>query len=157
MPPTSRHTAQQPAYKKGDVPRRIGRTKGGLNSKLHAVCDGTGRPLIMLLSEGQMSDYKGATLMVEALPKAKVMLGDKGYDADWFCQALARHGIAACIPSKANRKARIQHDAALYRRRHKIENRSGRIKDWRVNIRPRPRLLWMLGKVELGELSEEFA
>src|SRR3546814_11546275 len=43
---------------KGDVPRRIGRTKGGLNSKLHAVCDGHGRPLIMLLSEGQMSDYR---------------------------------------------------------------------------------------------------
>jgi len=39
------------------VPRRIGRTKGGLNSKLHAVCDGQGRPLVMLLSEGQMSDY----------------------------------------------------------------------------------------------------
>jgi transposase len=44
--------------KKEAVPKRIGRTKGGLNSKLHAVCDGLGRPLIMLLSEGQMSDYK---------------------------------------------------------------------------------------------------
>ena len=51
----------QPAQK-GVVPRRIGRTKGGLNSKLHAVCDGQGRPLVMLLSEGQMSDYKGAAL-----------------------------------------------------------------------------------------------
>jgi hypothetical protein len=39
-------------FKKGPVPRRIGRTKGGLNSKLHAVCDGHGRPLVMLLSEG---------------------------------------------------------------------------------------------------------
>ena len=46
-------------FKKGPVPRRIGRTKGGLNSKLHAVCDGRGRPLVMLLSEGQMSDYRG--------------------------------------------------------------------------------------------------
>ena len=45
--------------KKGDVPRRIGRTKGGLNSKLHAVCDGEGRPMILLLSEGQMSGHKG--------------------------------------------------------------------------------------------------
>ena len=35
-----------------------------MNSKLHAVCDGHGRPLIMLLSEGQMSDYKGAALML---------------------------------------------------------------------------------------------
>jgi len=49
-----------------------------LNSKLHAICDGQGRPLIMLLSEGQMSDYKGAALMLDALPRAKAMLGDKG-------------------------------------------------------------------------------
>ena len=64
------------------VPRRIGRTKGGLNSKLQAVCDGKGRPLVMLLSEGQMSDYKGAALMIDALPKAKALLGDRGYNAD---------------------------------------------------------------------------
>src|SRR3546814_14763882 len=54
----------QPAQK-GAVPRRIGRTKGGLNSKLHAVCEGKGRPLVMLLSEGQMSDYKGTAMMLE--------------------------------------------------------------------------------------------
>ena len=58
--------------------RRIGRTKGGLNSKLHAVCEGAGRPLVMLLSEGQMSDYKGAALMLPALPKAKELLADRG-------------------------------------------------------------------------------
>ena len=56
----------------------------------------------MLLSEGQMSDYKGAALMLPALPRAKELLGDKRYDADWFRQALAGRGIAACIPSKAN-------------------------------------------------------
>lgn len=65
-------------------PRLIGRTKGGLNSKLHAVCDGHVRPLILLLSEGQMSGYKGAARMIEAFPKAKTLLADKGYDADWF-------------------------------------------------------------------------
>jgi len=41
-----------------------------LNSKLHVVCDGKGRPLVMLLSEGQMSDYKGAVLLFDALPQA---------------------------------------------------------------------------------------
>jgi hypothetical protein len=35
----------------------------------------------MLLSEGQMSDYKGAALMLDALPRAKTLLGDRGYDA----------------------------------------------------------------------------
>ena len=85
----------------------------------------------MLLSEGQMSDYKGAALMLPALPKAKELLGDKGYDADWFRQALADRGIAACIPSKSNRKEPLQHDRSLYRQRHKIENMFGRLKDWR--------------------------
>lgn len=85
----------------------------------------------MLLSEGQMSDYKGAALMIEALPRAKAMLGDRGYDADWFRAALATRGIAACIPSKSNRKIPIPHDTVLYRQRHKIENMFGRLKDWR--------------------------
>lgn len=85
----------------------------------------------MLLSEGQMSDYKGAALMIDAFPEAKVVLGDKGYDADWFRAALADRKIAACIPSKANRKVPIPHDTALYRRRHRIENTFGRLKDWR--------------------------
>src|SRR3546814_1575023 len=61
---------------KGDVTRRIGRTKGGLNSKLHAVCDGHDRPLIMLLSDGQMNAHKGDALIIEHFPKAKVLLVD---------------------------------------------------------------------------------
>ena len=78
-----------------------------------------------------MSDYKGAALILQVLPKTRVLLGDKGYDADWLRQALADRRIAACIPSKANRKVPIPHDAVLYRRRHKIEIMFGRLKDWR--------------------------
>ena len=102
-----------------------------MNSKLHAVCDGRGRPLVMLLSEGQMRDYKGADLMICAFPKAKTLLGDKGYDADWFRQALKERRISPCIPPKANRKVQIDYDKTLYRQRHKIENMFGRLKDWR--------------------------
>ncbi|WP_149864640.1 IS5 family transposase [Pacificimonas flava] len=125
------HRTAASLLKKGLFPRRIGRTKGGLNSKLHAVCDDHGRPLIMALSEGQMSDYKGAALMLDALPRAKTLLGDRGYDADWFRAALADRKISACIPSRANRRVPIPHDAALYRQRHKIEIMFGRLKDWR--------------------------
>ncbi|MDE2112072.1 MAG: IS5 family transposase [Alphaproteobacteria bacterium] len=125
------HRTAASLLKKGLFPRRIGRTKGGLNSKLHAVCDGLGRPQVMLLSEGQMSDYKGAALMLEALPPAKELLGDRGYAANWFRDGLAERGIAACIPSKANRKIPIPHDRVLYRQRHKIENMFGKLKDWR--------------------------
>ena len=78
-----------------------------------------------------MSDYKGAALMLDVLPPAKALLGDRGYDADWFRNALAARGINACIPSKINRKVPIPHDAMLYRQRHKIENMFGRLKDWR--------------------------
>ena len=85
----------------------------------------------MLLSEGQMSDYKGAALMIDALPNARAMLGDRGYDADWFREALATRGITPCIPSKANRKVPIPHDRTLYRERHKIKIMFGRLKDWR--------------------------
>jgi hypothetical protein len=40
--------------------------------------------------------------MIDAFPKAKVLLGDKGYDADWFRAALGQREIIPCIPSKAN-------------------------------------------------------
>ena len=85
----------------------------------------------MLLSEGQMSDYKGTALMIDALPRAKTLLGDKSYDADWFRAALDDRKITACIPSKANQKVPIPHDGALYRQHHKIEIMFGRLKDWR--------------------------
>jgi transposase len=68
-----------------------------------------------------MSDYKGAALMLPAMPKAKLLLADKGYDADWFRAALAKRRIDACIPSKTNRKTAIPHDAVLPKQRHKIE------------------------------------
>ena len=85
-----------------------------------------------------MSDYKGAALMINAFPKADVLLGDRGYDADWFRQALIARGITPCIPSKTNRKVPIPHDRALYRQRHRVENMFGKIKDWRRITPPQP-------------------
>lgn len=69
--------------------------------------------------------------MIDALPRAKALLADRGYDADWFRAALAARDIAACIPSKADRKVPIPHDTALYRKRHRIKNMFGKLKDWR--------------------------
>jgi IS5 family transposase len=80
----------------------------------------------MLLSEGQMSDYKGAPLMLNALPPAKAMLGDRGYDVDWSRDALTERGIAPRILSKTNRKLPIPHDTTLYCQCHKIENIFGK-------------------------------
>ena len=85
----------------------------------------------MLLTEGQMSDHKGAALLLPRLPKAKVLLGDKGYDSDWLRAALADRGIEACIPPLRHRKIQHAYDRHLYRQRHKVENFFARIKDWR--------------------------
>ena len=85
----------------------------------------------MVLTEGQMSDYKGAALLLDKLPPAKDLLADRGYDADWFRDALNAKGITPCIPGKKNRKNPIVYDKTLYKQRHKIEIMFGRIKDWR--------------------------
>ena len=102
-----------------------------MNSKLHAVCDGKGRPIRIALTEGQRSDYDGARLLLADLPAAKQLLADKGYDADWFRDALAKRKIRACIPARAKRSHPAIHDVRLYKQRHKIENMFGRLKDWR--------------------------
>lgn len=59
-----------------------------------------GRPLIMLFSEGQMSDDKVAALMLDALQQAKAMPGDKGHAADWLRAALSKRGIVPASPQK---------------------------------------------------------
>ena len=78
-----------------------------------------------------MSDYKGAARLLDKLPKAKELLADRGYDADWFREALMEKGIAPCIPPKKNRKIQIEYDKTLYKQRHKLENMFGKLKDWR--------------------------
>ena len=85
-----------------------------------SICDGAGKPLVMMLTEGQMSDHKGARLMFNALPKAKTLIADKGYDSSAFRDALKERGTEPCIPPRRNRKTPIDYDKALYKQRHKV-------------------------------------
>ena len=78
-----------------------------------------------------MSDYKGTRLIVDALPPAKHLLADRGYDADGFRDALHSKDIEPCIPPRKNRKQKIEYDTDLYKQRHKVENMFGKLKDWR--------------------------
>lgn len=102
-----------------------------MNSKLHAVTDALGRPVRMLLTAGQCSDYVGSRALLDGLPPAKHMLADRGYDADRYREALEDRGITPCIPSQNGRKTPISHDAERYRQRHRIENSFAHLKDWR--------------------------
>lgn len=86
---------------------------------------------MLLLTEGQMSDHTGAKLLYPHMPEADTLIADKGYDSDEFRSALAAKGIDPCIPPKRNRRKLIAFDNVLYRQRHKIENKFGRLKDWR--------------------------
>ena len=86
---------------------------------------------MLLLTEGQASDHRGAALMLPSLPPARELIGDRGYDSTRFRAKLQERGIAACIPSTRSRKTAIPHDASLYRQRHRIEIMFGRLKDWR--------------------------
>jgi transposase len=84
----------------------------------------------MFLSAGQTSAYIGARALLPSIPPAGALLADRGHDADWFPNALIDLGISPRIPSRLSRKVQIPHDAALYRRRHKVENMFARLKDW---------------------------
>lgn len=78
-----------------------------------------------------MNDQKGANIMAPMLPPARELIADRSYDSNPFRHALPECGIAACIPSKKNRKQPIPHDKPLYGQRHRVEIMFGRLEDWR--------------------------
>jgi len=69
--------------------------------------------------------------MLPALPTADVLIADKGYDSDWFRQALQGLGIEPCIPGRSTRNQGVVYDEDLYKQRNRIERMFGRLKDWR--------------------------
>lgn len=81
-----------------------------------------GRPLILLLTEGRVSDFKGAALIAPHLPDAKSLIADKGYHADWFRAFLTMGGIEACIPARSCRTTLIPFDKVTCKQYHKVEN-----------------------------------
>lgn len=111
--------------------RLIGRTKGGLNTKLHAVTDAKGCPLKFFMTADQVRDYIGAAALLSNLPAAEWQIADRGYDADWFRDALKDKGIRPCIPGRKSRGKPLRYDQRRYRRRNRIEVMFGRLKDWR--------------------------
>ena len=102
-----------------------------MNTKLHAVTDSIGRPIRFFVTAGEVSDYTGARALMKDLPAADWLLGDRGYDADWFREALVEKGITPCIPGRKSRGKTIKYDKRRYKKRNRIEIMFGRLKDWR--------------------------
>ncbi len=109
----------------------IGRTKDGMNTKQHAVTGTNGRPLRFFMSAGKDTDYTGVAALLDGLPRAEWLLGDRGYDADWFREALKDKGIRPCIPGRKSLGKPVKYDKRRYKRRNRIEIMFGRLMDWR--------------------------
>jgi transposase len=102
-----------------------------MNTQLHAVTNANGRPISFFMSAGQVSDFTDAPALLDTLPKAQWLLGDRGYDADWFRDALQEKGITTCIPGRKTRAKPIKYNKRRYKSRNRIEIMFGRLKDWR--------------------------
>ena len=102
-----------------------------MNTKLHAVTDARERPIRFFMTDGQVSDFIGARALLSSLPTADWLLGDRGYDADWFREALIDKKITPCIPGRKSREKPAKYDKRRYRKRNRIEIMFGRLKDWR--------------------------
>ena len=95
------------------------------------VSDGQGRPLTFFLSPGQISDARGALVLLADLPAAKRVLGNRGCDADWLREELKARGLRVCIPARRGRRQPASHSRRLHKKRCRIENAFSRLKDWR--------------------------
>ncbi|MEQ8194365.1 MAG: IS5 family transposase [Rhodospirillales bacterium] len=107
--------------KKNDRVHCMGRSRGGLTTKVHALTDARGLPIKLVLTPGQTHDVNGAALLLTDLAEGGVVLGDRAYDADWIRERIEAQGAAPNIPDKANRRQRHCFSKALYRQRNHVE------------------------------------
>jgi len=106
----------------------MGRSRGGLTTKIHALVDGRGLPVGLHLSEGQASDCRQADPLLGAVPEGSIFLADKAYDSDAIRERIEAQGGFANIPAKSNRKKTFAFSAFLYRYRNLIERFFGKLK-----------------------------
>ena len=113
----------------GQCFQAIGRTKGGLNTKLTALVDGRGRALQVRLDVGQRSDFQVAEEIVP--PAGKRVIADKGYDSARLRTHFARGGATTGIPPRCTRSGTVPFHRGRYRLRHRVENFFQRMKRFR--------------------------
>ena len=102
--------------------KAVGRTKGGLNTKIHAIVDGLGNPVVLLLSPGNDHDSLHAVELMEMTDITGVnMLGDKAYGTKEILAYIKEYGATVVIPPKSNAKEPWEVDYYLYKERHLVE------------------------------------
>lgn len=102
-----------------------------MNTKLHAICDGQGRPLSLFFAAGQVSDYIGARALRSSLPQVDWLFGNRGYDVRWSRDELEVKGIRACISATKQHNRPVKKNKRRYKRHNRIKIMFGRLKVWR--------------------------
>jgi transposase len=117
--------------RKGSGAQAIGRSKGGLGTKIHALVDALGNPLGFALTGGQAHDLAGADALLPDM-EAEALIADRAFDADArVLEPLAAAGKAAIIPPRQRRRQKRDYDRHLYKARHLIENFFAKLKQFR--------------------------
>src|SRR5689334_13532986 len=79
-------------------PNAVGRSRGGLTTKIVALVDALGNLVRFVLLPGQRHDSVGVAPLIEGV-SFDALLGDKAFDADWLRAELNDRGAAAVICS----------------------------------------------------------
>src|SRR4051795_8054658 len=127
MEPSSGCTSTAPAQRGAQA---IGRSRGGLTTKIVALVDALGNLVRFVLLPGQRHDSVGVAPLLKDLDFA-ALLADKAFDSDAIRADLNERGALAVIPPKANRAAAIPCDFEMYKWRHLVENFFCKIKEFR--------------------------
>lgn len=108
----------------------MGRSRGGLTTKIHMVCDTLGRPLRFILTAGQRHDCLSAKALLDGF-RCEAVLADKAYDNNDLRQTIADMEAKVVIPSTRSRKVPIPHDEIAYKDRNRIERCFNKLKHFR--------------------------
>jgi transposase len=110
----------------------MGRSRGGLTTKIHALVDANGLPINLKLTEGQAHDGKSAADMLDTVIADQVLLADRAYDSDALRKALADRGAWANIRPMPNRINIPAFSPFLYRYRNLVERFFSKLKHFRA-------------------------
>lgn len=107
----------------------MGRSRGGLATKIHALVDAIGRPILLKLTEGQAHDGRSAVDMFASVTAGTTLLADRAYDSDALRITLAERGACANIRAMPNRMDVPAFDRKL---RNQVERCFSKLKHFRA-------------------------
>ena len=110
----------------------MGRSRGGLTTKIHPLVDANGLPIRLKLTEGQAHDGRSAADMVEGIGAGQILLADRAYDSDRLRESLKERGAWANVKPMPNRKNVPAFSQFLYRYRNLVERFFNKLKHFRA-------------------------